>query len=261
MVPSDIFMLSVIAFSLIIGFLSFSAMVTRVGRNSGIFASKLESGKKLVPAIFDEISHIEPESLHQNFHNVTEPFTIKTKNKVFRFDKDSTLFRIPLTGTLEGVVGVYLATMNTKKSTIKFSKEFLEPSEKEAVLEKLSTNFSIKSVRKFSHDDWKKIRGKTTPLPSEQAISKLGFKSEEEFNQKVQIGLTGIKNVQEQIRARVRGLPTITNNPDKFTVIWQGESHIAIPQEIITQLSEKGASILEIIPGKEEYLFYVKIRL
>ena len=97
MVDADIFMLSVIAFSLIIGFISFTAMITRVGMNSGIFKSKLESGTALAPTIFNEISHIEPETIHQNFFQVTTPFTIKTKTKIHKFSNETTLFRIPLT--------------------------------------------------------------------------------------------------------------------------------------------------------------------
>ncbi|OLS16462.1 MAG: hypothetical protein HeimC3_54050 [Candidatus Heimdallarchaeota archaeon LC_3] len=257
MVTSDIWMLSIIAFSMIIGLISFTTMLTRVGLNSGIFKTKLESGKALAPTVFDEIRNIDPDDLPQNFFRISNSFSIKTKTKIIHFNKDNILFRIPLTDTLEDVVGVYVATMHFSSPSTKILKEIIPVETKTA---KPLSNISIKSVRKFSFEEWKKIKSNTESLQSEEVLTKLGFKSQEEFNKRIQKGLTGIIGIQEQIRARVRGLPAISGDPTKYTVSWHGESHIAIPQEIITQISERGATILEIIPGKEEFLFYVKVR-
>ena len=114
-------------------------------------------------------------------------------------------------------------------------------------------------VRKFSENEWKKIQANVVPMPSEEILPKLGFKSQEEFDEKVQQGLIGIIEVQDQVRARVRGVP-VHSSENKYNLVWQGESHITIPPDILKEMKNKGASILEIIPGKDEYLFYVKVR-
>lgn len=283
MVPRDNFMLSVVAFSMIIGFISFLTMLGKVGSNSGLFQPKIESGTALLPEILNEVKHIEPNEVRQNFYSATEEFSIKKKTKVIQFKKNTIIFKIPLSKKLENKSGVYVATMlpkTKKKSKLKARKtknsaineikiEIIDGIKQEDIvmgekieksLSNVNVSLNVKSVRQYSFDEWHLIQSHSVPLHSEEIITRLGFKNQDEFDQKVQKGLVGIIKVQDQIRARVRGLPVVTGEPNKYTIVWQGESHLTIPKEIINQMSKKGASLVEIIPGKEEYLFYVKMR-
>ncbi|MHA1237588.1 MAG: hypothetical protein ACTSQ9_08025 [Candidatus Hodarchaeales archaeon] len=70
----------------------------------------------------------------------------------------------------------------------------------------------------------------------------------------------GTIKVQEQIRSRIRGVPAPSFKlKDKITAKLSGNS-LQVPSKLLKELNLPEDQELELVKGKDEYLFYVKLK-
>ncbi|MFX0211434.1 MAG: hypothetical protein ACFFDT_35980, partial [Candidatus Hodarchaeota archaeon] len=118
-------------------------------------------------------------------------------------------------------------------------------------------NVNIKTYR-IPRDEWEQIQDSLTLLELDMAASKLGYKNPEELDENMQKFVQRSIEVQEQVRSRLRGVPAPTKY-ETYDVTIQGDS-LLLPKELLNVKNiEKGQKI-ELIPGKEEFLFYARIK-
>ena len=90
-------------------------------------------------------------------------------------------------------------------------------------------------------------------------MSMMGFESPEEFENVVEKGIRKAVSFQENVRDRIRGVPVTVSTPH-LKVVKMKNKHIEVPDEILEKIKLTEDQEIELIPGKEEFLFYARIK-
>lgn len=274
--PLDLLSAGLIAFSLLTGMISLSTVVTKTILNSGFISSKVdgiaEESKVLIPKMFEELKQIEADDL-QEFYRVTERISVRKKNDTVNYSKGDILFKMPFTETLQKQAGVYLVNLrySKRRSSPRIAKKqqkngstvhFQTLSKSVTAQGKNKTrNLDISSIKRITIENWQEIMKRNQLEPVEKTViaNELGYDSPEEFEKVIEKGIQGATSIQENIRDRIRGVPVITSAGDSKIVKLRNKQ-VKIPDEIVEKFNLKEDQEIELIPGKDEFLFYVKLK-
>ena len=277
---SDIIVLMVLGFAIFMSIISFMTFISKLSFDAGLFQRKADQTKAVAPKIFNEIKELKIEDFHENYYQVVENFQLRRKTKIKGYSQGDILFRIPLKETVESLSGIYIAnlsfedkqnkkvkTRKTRKSVSFGIREEITNEIKDDIRKdikknprgEIKFNLQVHSVGKFTKEEWENIvkSKKVINVSSDDVIRQIGFTDKEQFNSTVEQGLKNFSRIQDGLRDRIRGVPTSWTQPESYTVE-SFENGIVLPKETIDELKKKGITKLEIIPGKDEFLFYVK---
>lgn len=246
-IRSDVYVLLVLGFAILMSLISFTTFISRLTIDSGLIqrkaASATDSAKTIVPQIFSDIKELKPEDIHENYYQVLENFTVRKKTKVEKYSKGNFLFRLPLKDTIEALSGIYIAKLSIREKKIKKNGK------------KQQSDFQFKSIGKFDQKEWNNVlqTGKIEPVQSDVMINQMGFENKEEFDNKLNTGLKQFSKFQDGVRDRIRGVPATAEQGQIYDT-----SAVPLPEDIKKDLIANGVNKLEVIPGKDEFLFYIK---
>ncbi|MHA1967181.1 MAG: hypothetical protein ACW964_05210 [Candidatus Hodarchaeales archaeon] len=260
--------------SLFIGLISLSTGITRLFLNSGIIESRVEESKTMIPKVLEEVQQISSsDSLIQfdEFYEVLEQIEIIKRNQVVTILKGDSVIRFPFTQELETQTGVFFFHLNMKK-LIKSAKKRSSFKERRTIMIKTNSdqyqkkiNESVKnfdfrgsSVHRVSREKWKDIMKDLRKLEREAFAKKIGFKDANELDKELAKLIRGTVIAQEQIRSRLRGVPAPSFRGQKSYTSIIESSGITLPLEMMKNQEISNGQEIEIIPGKNEFLFYVK---
>ncbi|UCE14002.1 MAG: hypothetical protein JSV04_02200 [Candidatus Heimdallarchaeota archaeon] len=274
LLPLDLFSAGLVAFSITMGVISLTTALSKIVLDSGIIKSRtdklVDEGKVVIPQIFEELREVEASDL-QEFYQVTDPISIKKENKIVTYERGDVLLKVPFTATLEKEVGVFLAHLKfrsrrspskierrRKRKSVVYFKTATTPI---TVTDGKRKDINISSLHRVPLEEWTVLkRKKQVVLVDPQVITKaMGFDSPEEFEEVVGKGIRGAVSLQEGIRDRIRGVPVITSISNSQVVKLEGK-RIEVPDELLEQIDLAEDQEIELIPGKEEFLFYAKIK-
>lgn len=277
--PLDLLSAGLIAFSLTMGFVSLTTALSKIVLDSGIIRSRtdkaIEGGRTIIPQVFEELKQFEASNL-QEFYRVLQRISIKKKNTIINYNTGDVLVKLPFTNALEMQAGIFLANLkvkprrtsakrgkNRKKRTSGVQFRISRSKTKSVTIgeSKKRKNIKITSLRRIPYIKWEEIlRKKQVELMDPNTImSMMGFDSPEEFEKVVEKGIRGAVSFQENIRDRIRGVPvTVSTNYSK--IVKMKDNRIEVPDEILEKMKLTEDQEIELIPGKEEFLFYAKIK-
>jgi hypothetical protein len=142
----------------------------------------------------------------------------------------------------------FTITMNSKE----FQKEV-----KDSVS---NLNLRGSTVHRISLERWNLLKGNLEQLTREEFAKYVGFSDVKELDRKLAKAVQGTVKVQEQIRSRIRGVPAPSFKlTDKITSKLKGNS-LQVPPELLEELNLPEDQELELVKGKDEYLFYVRMK-
>lgn len=251
------------------GIIALSTSITRLTMSSGVIESRVEEGKTIIPQIFQEVQQMaRMESLSQfdEFYEVISPIMIKKTNKVINIKEGDKLIHLPFSDELETNTGVFIFHINMEglmravmEGDIRSRAKKLNEEEFQDRMKKSVKNFSFKdsTIQRLSIVEWSNLQSAIRKLKQEEFAVLLGFKDIEEFDAEFAKLVRSTVIMQEQIRSRIRGVPAPSfKEANFFSRIFKNK--IEIPQDLMSKHSISSDQEIEIIPGKGEYLFYIK---
>ncbi|MFX1507724.1 MAG: hypothetical protein ACFFDC_16680 [Promethearchaeota archaeon] len=270
--PLDLLSAALIAFSFTMGTVSLLTTASKIALDSGIFRSRtenvIEEGKVIIPQVFDEFKQLEASNL-QEFYRVSDQIRIKKKDKIVNYHVGDLLLRIPFTSTLEKKAGIFLATLKMNQTTPKTRRIAKRKAEVQIKTEtvtlgnkkKKRRNINISSLQRIPYEEWGEILRKNQVELMDPAIitSMMGFDSPEEFEKVVEQGIRKAISFQESVRDRIRGVP-VTARITTSNVVQLKNDQIQVPKEYLDKINASEGQEIELIPGKEEFLFYARIK-
>jgi hypothetical protein len=275
--PLDLLSAALIAFSFTMGVVSLTTTASRIALDSGIFRSRtdtvVEEGKVIIPQVFEELKQLQASNL-QEFYRVSDQIRIKKENKVIHYKTGDLLLKIPFTNTLEERAGIFLATLKlnrtrapkTRRKTKRKARMQVKTKTKTVTLgnsdkKKKRRNINISSLQRIPYEDWEEIVRLNQIELMDPAIitSMMGFDSPEEFEKVVEQGIRRAISFQEGVRDRIRGVP-VTGSIAASNVVQLKDKQIKVPEEILDKIQASEGQEIELIPGKEEFLFYARIK-
>lgn len=272
--PLDLLSAGLIAFSLTMGIASLTTTLSKIVLDSGIIRSRtdnvLEEGKMIIPQVFDELKQLEASNL-QEFYRVSEQISVRKKNKVMNYNIGDLLLKLPFTNTLEEKAGTFLATMKLNRAPVTRTRKRIRSKSKLEIKTKTKTvtlgdskksrNINISSLQRVPYEDWEEIiRMKQVELMDPAIItSMMGYDSPEEFEKVVEQGIRRAISFQENIRDRIRGVP-VTGSTTASKVVKLKDKSIKVPDQFLEMIKSSEGQEIELIPGKEEFLFYARIK-
>lgn len=279
--------------ALFIGIISLITSISRLILNSGLIESRVEEGKTIIPQVIEEVQLLSSsDKLIQfnEYYEVPEQILVNKRNQVVTMNKGDMILRIPFSKELETKTGVFFFHLNMLKMTLniknikkfttqKFtkvnvkdidSKEFedkiqssIENFDSKEFEEKVKSsvkNFDLRgsSIHRISNEKWKDIEKKIIRLEKEKFTQKLGFKDSVEFDKELTKIIRRTVMAQEQVRSRLRGVPAPAfSDQTSYTSIIKANG-INFPLDFIKDQEILEGQEIELIPGKDEYLFYIK---
>jgi hypothetical protein len=275
--PLDLLSAALIGFSFTMGIVSLTTTASKIALDSGIIRSRtdnvLEEGKVIIPQVFEELKQLEASNL-QEFYRISEQINIKKKEKVINYNIGDLLLKVPFTSTLEEKAGIFLATLKLKPTTT--PKTRIRTKRKAGMQIKTKTkivtldnsnkktkqrSINISSLQRIPYEEWEGIVRRNQVELMDPAIitSMMGFDSPEEFEKVVEQGIRKAISFQENVRDRIRGVP-VTGSIVASNVVQLKDKHIEVPKEFLDKIQASEGQEIELIPGKEEFLFYARIK-
>lgn len=279
--------------ALFIGIISLITSISRLILNSGLIESRVEEGKTIIPQLIEEVQLLaSSEKLIQfnEYYEVPEQILLYKRNQVVTMNKGDMILRIPFSEELETKTGVFFFHLNVLKmtqnirkvkkfTTQKFSEVNVKDIDEKEVEEKIKSsienfdskefeekvkssigNFDLRgsSVHRISKVKWKDIEKKIIRLEKEKFTQKLGFDDPVEFDKELTKIIRRTVMAQEQVRSRIRGVPAPAfSDQISYTSIIKANG-IKLPLDFIKDQEILEGQEIELIPGKDEYLFYIK---
>jgi hypothetical protein len=259
----DILSAGLVAFSVTMGIISLTTTMGKIALDSGLIRSRTDEivgkGKVIVPKLFEELKQLEANDL-QEFYRVKHSTSIKKKNSIVNYNTGDILLKMPFSNSIEKDTGVFLANLRIR-SQINKRKSSRRRKSETATNKKKGPKISFSSLQRVPLTDWEELIGQkhVEVIELEVITKEMGFDSPEEFEKRVEKGIRGAVSFQENVRDRIRGVPVTARNASTTLVKLKNKS-IKIPDEILEQITVPEDQELEIIPGKEEFLFYARIK-
>ncbi|WP_455464419.1 hypothetical protein [Candidatus Hodarchaeum mangrovi] len=268
--------------SLIVGslFVSIISIITSTGKltlSSGLVESRIKEGKAIIPEVIEEAREITtPEHLRNfnEFYLVTHNLKLVQEQELSNFHKNDLILRFPFSRNLQNKVGVYIFHLNRHELLKQIVKEQREKGRGSRLFFKINQgsleedmktsikNLNIKgsSVKRLSLDKWTHFKENLKPITREEFAVLVGFKKREELEERLGKLISGTIMVQEQVRSRIRGVPAPSfKGEDSYEGIMT-KNQLIIPALLTENWNLKENQEVEIIKGKQEYLFYVKLK-
>jgi len=114
------------------------------------------------------------------------------------------------------------------------------------------------SIHRITNEKWRKIEKKIIRLEKEKFTKTLGFNDPAEFDKELTKIIRGTVMVQEQVRSRIRGVPSPAFKDQTSYTSTIKANGINLPLDFIKNQEILEGQEIELIPGKGEYLFYIK---
>ncbi len=265
---------ALIVCALFIALISLSTSLTRLFLNTGIIESRVEESKSMIPKVIEEVQQISSsDKLIQfnEFYEVLEQIEIIKRNQVVTILKRDCILRFPFSQELETQTGVFFFHLNMKKfgkqvkkrSSFKSRRTITVSMNSGGYKKKIdgpAKNFDLRgsSVHRVSLDKWNDLVKNLKILEKEDFAKKLGFKDANELDKELAKLIRGTVIAQEQIRSRLRGVPAPSLKDQKsFTSVIES-STMNLPLDLMKNQEISNGQEVELIPGKNEFLFYVK---
>lgn len=259
----DLFSAGLIAFSVTMGTISLLTALSKIALDSGLIRSRTDQivgkSKVTIPKMFEELKQLNASDL-QEFYRVQKRINIKKKNGLVSYDPGDILLKLPFSNSIEAETGVFLARLKIK---VRGSKRKSSKRRKSVTVssDKPHRGISFSSLHRIPLEDWEHLskQKQVEPVELEIITKEMGFETPEEFEKMVEKGIRGAVSFQENIRDRIRGVP-VTGNSTKAALVKLKDKHIELPDAFLAQINLPNDQELEIIPGKEEFLFYARIK-
>jgi len=271
--PLDLVSAALIAFSFTMGIVSLTTTASKIALDSGIIRTRtdnaVEEGKVIIPQVFEELKQLEASNL-QEFYRVSKQVCVKKKDKVITYNIGDLLLKIPFTRTLEEKTGIFLATLILKRTSAPKARKTKRKTDFQIKTktvpvsngkEKMKIkNINISSLQRIPYEEWEGIIKKNQVELMDPAIitSMMGFESPEEFEEVVKQGIQKAISFQENVRDRIRGVPVTGSTVSNFVQL--KDKQIEVPKELLDKIKVSEGQEIELIPGKEEFLFYARIK-
>jgi NAD(P)-dependent dehydrogenase (short-subunit alcohol dehydrogenase family) len=269
---SNIGSLGLIFVAVFIGLISLITSVTKLFLSSGIIESRVQEGKTYVPLVLEEIQEmasVDRSTQVDEFYEVPS-HQIKKQNEIITFNPKDLLFRLHFSSELENKAGIFIFHLNKQKMLIRQEKDqrwkkwdrrnqqikIKMRNGKEREIKLQGTTF-----HRISREDWAFLKEKIQPVGKDVFATMIGYSNSAELDAELAKIVQGTVLVQEQIRSRLRGVPAPRFEQSKrvFYGTTIENASLAIPPQIIEQKSIKENQDVEIIPGKDEFIFYARI--
>lgn len=254
LLPSNYIILALLGFSILMSIISITTFVSRLTIDSGLIERKSNQAKIAVPQIFSEIKELRADDFQENYYQVVKSFEIKRNAKVTRYFKGDVLFKIPLKKTLQSMAGIYVARLafSDKAEKNKYKKKYKNGK---------SIDLNIKTIGKFNQKEWDDLVHNESILiiESDTVLNQIGIPDKEAFDATLEQRLKDFAKIQDNVRDRIRGVPSAWHI-DKGEVyeLENLNQGIPIPEDVLEELKNSGISKIEVIPGKDEYLYYIR---
>ncbi|MHA1944610.1 MAG: hypothetical protein ACW97W_00810 [Candidatus Hodarchaeales archaeon] len=272
----DFWTLLLILASLFVGIISILTGFAKLTLSSGVIESRVEEGKTLMPKVIDEVISISSSNnleTFDEFYRVPEETTIQKKNEIVTFHKNDVLLHFPFSNELQSSTGVFIfhLNLNNKKKSTKKRKRVARGRTvnvtigskgiKKEVSES-AVNFDLRgsTVHRITLKRWNSLKSGLKQITREEFAQYVGFEDVKELDRKLAKAVQGTVKVQEQIRSRIRGVPAPSFKfSDKIISRLSGNS-LQVPSELLEELNLDKDQDLELVKGKDEYLFYVRLK-
>ncbi|MHA1226799.1 MAG: hypothetical protein ACTSPV_08675 [Candidatus Hodarchaeales archaeon] len=256
---------------------SITTNVVKLSISSGVFEKQVEKGKKVIPKIFEEVVEIssskEKLSKFNDFYEVVEPIKIEKKNEISVLEPGEFVIHFPFSHELENETGVFLLHFNLKNVPKKGKKTKTKTQKSKKISIKYGTrgyknfepdsdiNLLVKrgSVHRIPFTRWESLRKDLRPLSRDEIATNIGI-TPEDLDKELAKVIKGSVIVQEQLRCRIRGLPAPSFSEKKRSTTKIEGNKLIIPEELLQDIHLKEDQEIELIKGKDEYLFYVKLK-
>ncbi len=270
----NIFTLSLIFAAIFVGIISLGTSITKLTLSSGVIESRAKEGQRVIPKVIDEVVGMSSLDQLQQFDKafrVPKEITIQKSREVATLYPDDVILHFPFSNELQDSTGVFLFHLNRqgmmkgvkKRSGIRTERRFTmtvqkQKTEKKVVKSETSLHLEGSTVHRISIEDWEKLQEQLIQLSREEFATFLGFKSIDELDQKLVEAVQNTVKIQEQVRSRIRGVPAPSfKGVDKIGSKLL-DNKLVIPKEFLSKLNLAKDDELELIEGKDEYLFYVR---
>ena len=273
----DFWTLLLILAAIFIGILSILTGFTKLTLSSGVIESRVEQGKTLMPKVIEEVvalSSLDQLETFDEFYRVPEETVIQKAKEIVTFYKNDVILHFPFSNELQNATGVFIFHLNLhaavasiikkkplqkRRKTITItmkSKEF----QKEVKESVVNLNLRGSTVHRIPLEYWNSLKDKLEQLTREEFAQYVGFDDVKELDRKLAKAVQGTIKVQEQIRSRIRGVPAPSFKlKDKIIAKISGNS-LHVPSELLQELNLPEDQDLELVKGKDEYLFYVRLK-
>ncbi len=260
-----------------VGIITLIEALTRTTLASGVIGSQFESGQALIPMVFNEINTIDASVVQ--IYETKEIIDIRKTNSITTLPEKSLLFRIPFSPELERSGGIFLiqaeigksnVTTLKKESSVEISKiiqKEVQGSVQNEVQKKRfrkhkrrqqnGLNMRTKGFFRIDQQEWERIQRSLVLLDKNSIATDLGLENSDEIDKRIQESLQKVVQVQEEIRSRIRGVPAPTRRSIS-SKIQNGTLHL--PPELLKGMKLKEGEEIELVPGKDEYIFYGRLK-
>ncbi|MHA1978686.1 MAG: hypothetical protein ACW98I_17420 [Candidatus Hodarchaeales archaeon] len=272
----DLFTLSLIFTAIFVGIISIVTGVAKLTLSSGVIESQAKKGQRVIPKVIDEVVNMSSLDKLQQFdemYRVPKEIRINKPREVATLNPNDVILRFPFSNELQDTTGVFIYHLNrqnmfksaTKRSRITTSKQVTTTTNSKKI-EKKDKKLEVRlhldgsTVHRISLTDWESLKGQLIQLSREEFASFLGFENIDVLDQKLAEAVQNTVKFQEQVRSRIRGVPApsfkgVTNFRSKLL-----ENNLIIPEEFLSKLNVSKDQEIELIEGKDEYLFYVRVK-
>ncbi len=266
--------LALIFAALFVAIISLTTNITRLFLNSGIIESRIEEGKVIIPRIIDEVQQMSSSDRllkFDDFYEVPDQITIMKRNQIVTLSKGDIILRFPFSQELENQTGVFIFHLNMQKLTKQVKKRYIKKNrpfikittnsdEFKKGLNEAVKNLDLRgsSVHRISIDDWNNIVKSLKIIEKDAFAKKLGFDDSDTLDRELVKLIRGTVIAQEHIRSRLRGVPApVFGKQRSYTSVIKSNG-MDLPLDLIKEQKISDGQEIEIIPGKNEYIFYVK---
>lgn len=253
--------LVLIAGAIFVGIIAEVTNILKLVQTGGISESQIQKGKDEVPRMFNEIkTFAKPDKLtnYDEIYLIENEIKLDRKNEILSLSPDYILLKIPFSEELGNRVGIFAVSikksiLSNKSGSKKTGKwfSFFANEDGEIKLGKSSVN-----MHRFKNEEWNTITASITKCDIKQ-LSEILNVSEEELREKLVSLLQGVIRTQEFIRNRIRGLPDISKE-NIYTTKLSTQSSLTLPSDILEKMKSLDIEEIEIIPGKDDFLFYAR---
>ena len=269
----DISTLLLMFSAIFVGFITLITMLTKLFLSSGVIESRVKENKTLIPQVIEEIqqmSTLEKITQFDEFYEVPKEIKIHREKEIINLNPGDLLFRLPFSPALEGKTGIFIFHLNKQKLLINIKKrrrwrrwtEHDLEKHKEIKKEVKNLNLSGSSFHRISAKRWEILQKELKPIGKDIFATSIGFEDSQELDTELVKVVQSSIIVQEQIRSRLRGVPAPrferTRRMDYKTTLT--DKSITIPNDLLEMKHIRENQEIEIIPGKDEYLFYARTK-
>ena len=152
-----------------------------------------------------------------------------------------------------------------KRSKIKFNKQMTVTTNSKKLRKKETKSerrlhLEGSTVHRISVQDWIKLKSQLIQLSREEFATFLGFENMNVLDEKLAVAVQNTVKFQEQVRSRIRGVPAPSFRGAKNFGSKLMDNKLVIPEEFLSKLNLSKDQEIELIPGKDEYLFYARVK-